>query len=273
MTLQKLKATGEVEWLMSEDLNDIADPNETPAVRSARPSAAPSTRPEFTLEVQEDITGKKATIIGGFMLVKGILSIFVDEPTRMVRVTCLQTYHKESIMAECQEILLGRGLNCTVHLKDQETSTGELSDGTFKIQTPKEKPTWSPTLSPVTPCTPVKNEESVKSPRASKSPPQEELRKGMAETTRIKGRESIGGVNWNVRSDGASSATPTYLDTSKFDIGGYGAMRQHASELTMEAIAARKAEFARDQQRTRGVFSRIVTAPINAARWLGGWVA
>jgi len=272
MTLQKLQATGEVEWLNSKELNDIADPAETPVVkrRHAPSPAGKLQKPEFTLELEDP--AEKVTMTTALMRIRGVLSVFLVEDCSLMRVTCLPSYDADKVKEVCAEHLSKLGVRCFSQDKRQETA----APGTVATPgTPKAKDLEMPGT-PSTPYTPFKESRVCKGSPTSPEDQKDGLRKAVNETRRNKGRkrDSIGGVDWcapaqcdESEAEAEYAAVPEYLDVHKFHSGLYGNIKLHASESTIQARAARVAELRREQQKTA---DGLLTTVGSWARWVVG---
>jgi len=249
--------------------------------RPMQVSAPSKARPEFTVHLRQPIEGQKAMLTSGFMVIRGILSVFVSEQEQVVRVSCLSSFDKDLVMQQCQEFLRRQRIQHSIPSSEWECEqTSAPKDGMRTPQmTAREVYDREPA---VTPCTPVMMAPPTSHKRASPTSPEEQLddvRHG-AKEMRSK-RDSIGGaIAFSPALSRGNESAPTYLDPSKFQAGDPMAVKQHASELTAAARAARKAEFARDQARTSrllGAVKNFVSAPIQSTssfvRWAGGWAA
>lgn len=277
MTLQKLQATGEVEWLNSKELNDITDPAETPVVkRRHAPSPAGALRkPEFALKLVDPVA--KVTMTTALMRIRGVLSVFLTEDCTLMRVTCLPTYDADKVKKACEEHLSKLGVHCI----EENAAPGTPAPGTLIAApgTPKAKELEMPGT-PGTPFTPLKASWATNRVGSPTSPEDRNdgLRKAVNETRRNKGRkrDSIGGVDWcaapahwcdGSEAEAEYAAVPEYLNVHKFHSGVYGNMKLHASESTIQARAARVAELRREQQKTA---DGLLTTVGSWARWVVG---
>jgi len=253
--LRKLCATGELEWLDPETLREdfVA---ETPAVKRRAHAPQSSSRPQIKIEVA-DLNQHRAGVTAVLLRIRGVLSMSVQDST--VKVTTLASFDSEEVHEDCENALtrggyvVSRRESGLVTPRQDTTPTDLDLDGTPGSRTPS------------TPFSARKGSKASGNSPPSPVETKQEMRRAVSETRRGKGRkrDSVGGADWcaPIMEVDEQPTRAEYLDMGKFKSGGYDDLTLHASECSLEARAARREDFRREQERTAdGLLNRLSSA-------------
>jgi len=193
---------------------------------------------------------------------------FVAEtPAVKRRAHAPQSSSRPQIKIEVADLNQHRAGVTAVLLRIRGVLSMSVQDSTVKVTTPTDLD-LDGTPGSRTPSTPFSARKGSKA--SGNSPPspvetKQEMRRAVSETRRGKGRkrDSVGGADWcaPIMEVDEQPTRAEYLDMGKFKSGGYDDLTLHASECSLEARAARREDFRREQERTAdGLLNRLSSA-------------